>query len=367
MFPRLTGQPQVEVNIMDGRQLMPENFLDAGQMPHVGARKMAAGIATAVLVDGSEIVGVIRVADSHLAPGGEERAVARVAGRHDAVEHIHAAADAFQDVLRGANAHEIPRFVFGQYRTADRRNPVNVFLRFPHADAADCIPLKIHRRKLFGAFCAQVVKHAALNDRKQRLAVPIERRHGCKRILAPRRPSHGQAVGALGILVCARVRRAFIENHTDIAAEFFLNLNYVFGPEEMLGAVDVRGEHHAVVVEFAQLRETEDLITAAVGEHWPLPTDKPVQPAGFVDDFGAGPQIQMIGVAEDDLRAVLEELAVLDGFDVAQRADRHKYRRFNDAVIGFQQTRAGARSGRTFILMQKCEFHVPATASPSIW
>ena len=49
--------------------------------------------------------------------------------------------------------------------------------------------------------------------------------------------------------------------------------------------------------------EAEHLVAAAVGEDRSGPADEAVQPAAPRDQVVAGPQIQMIGVAEQDLGA----------------------------------------------------------------
>src|SRR5262245_12102326 len=62
------------------------------------------------------------------------------------------------------------------------------------------------------------------------------------------------------------------------------------------------------------------------------PADEPVQPASPRDQLVAGPQIQVIGVAEDDLRARLFQSAVARRLDASLRADRHERGCLHDAV-----------------------------------
>ena len=59
----------------------------------------------------------------------------------------------------------------------------------------------------------------------------------------------------------------------------------------------------------ARRRQAEDLIAAAVGEDRPVPADEAVQPAAPRDQLVARPQVQVIGVAEDDLGAEILEVA----------------------------------------------------------
>ena len=57
-------------------------------------------------------------------------------------------------------------------------------------------------------------------------------------------------------------------------------------------------------------REAEDLVAAAVGQDRMRPADEAVQAAPPRDQLVAGTQIEVIGVAEDDLRAGLLEVAM---------------------------------------------------------
>src|SRR5262249_2873422 len=78
--------------------------------------------------------------------------------------------------------------------------------------------------------------------------------------------------------------------------------------------------------------EAEDLITAAVGEDRLRPSDEAMKAAASRDEIVARPQIEVIGVAEQDLRAEFFEIPVRDAFDGALRADRHERRRLHVAV-----------------------------------
>jgi hypothetical protein len=65
------------------------------------------------------------------------------------------------------------------------------------------------------------------------------------------------------------------------------------------------------------------------------------------DDVEAGTDVQVIGVAEDDLRATFDKLARIHRLDTGLRADGHIDRRVHDAVRGgqFAETRLGRRVG----------------------
>ena len=69
-----------------------------------------------------------------------------------------------------------------------------------------------------------------------------------------------------------------------------------------------------------------------------------MQPAAPRDELVAGPQVQVIGVAEDDLaRRRRSSCAMRQRLDGALRADRHEDRRLDDAVRRVQHAR-GARA-----------------------
>ena len=104
------------------------------------------------------------------------------------------------------------------------------------------------------------------------------------------------------------------------------------GRENVQRAVQMRAELRPLLANPPHRRQAEHLVAAAVGEDRPVPADEAVQAAGARDEVGAGPQEQVIGVAEDDLRAELVELPVRHRLHRAARADRHEHRRLDDAV-----------------------------------
>jgi len=62
-------------------------------------------------------------------------------------------------------------------------------------------------------------------------------------------------------------------------------------------------------LDFPDFGEAEDLITTAVGENRQLPIHEAMQPARSADSFQPGPDVEMISVAEDDLRAISSSFA----------------------------------------------------------
>ena len=112
----------------------------------------------------------------------------------------------------------------------------------------------------------------------------------------------------------------------------------------------MRAELDAVRFDFANLRQAEDLESAAVGQDWMRPVDEFVQPAGVANDVKTRADVKVIRVAENDFGAHLDQFARVERLDAALSADGHEHRRVNDATrsgqssqprfgtgIGFQQ------------------------------
>jgi hypothetical protein len=99
-------------------------------------------------------------------------------------------------------------------------------------------------------------------------------------------------------------------------------------------AVEVRPETDPLLVDRAALAERERLVAAAIGQDRPRPADEAVQAPQAGDALVAGAQVEVIGVAEDDLGAELDEVAVQRALHGALRPHGHEGRRRHGAVRG---------------------------------
>ena len=98
-------------------------------------------------------------------------------------------------------------------------------------------------------------------------------------------------------------------------------------------------------VDLARLGEAEDLEAAAVGEDRPVPVHEAVQAAQLGDQLVAGPQGEVIGVAEDDAAPASRELLGRQPLDGGLGADGHEDRRLDDAVRRVQPAPPGGAVG----------------------
>ena len=161
-----------------------------------------------------------------------------------------------------------------------------------------------------------------------------------ERLLGPAdRSLHGNA----GVFMADWIFRALVEHHHDVAAERELDVDRG-GRREFVGvAVEMRLECDAFVGDLAQTGKAEDLIAAGIGQKRAGPGHEAVKSAELADQFVAGAEKEMVGVAEDD--AGLEfvpEIALVQPFDRCLCTDGHEDGRRDVAVFGVQDAGAGA-------------------------
>ncbi len=103
----------------------------------------------------------------------------------------------------------------------------------------------------------------------------------------------------------------------------------------------MRLELGTLLRDLATLGQAEDLIAAAVSQDRAVPTDEAMQSAAARDQVIPGTEVQVIGVAEDDLRACILEILEKRPLHGTLRADRHEGWRAHDAVRRLELAEAG--------------------------
>src|ERR1043166_1768976 len=84
----LAHEIQVEMEVVHGRELGSQHLTAEHEMPERDTAEMPAGVARTVVLDGTRIAGVRGIANHELALAGEQRPVATVARRQNAIEEI---------------------------------------------------------------------------------------------------------------------------------------------------------------------------------------------------------------------------------------------------------------------------------------
>ena len=150
-------------------------------------------IRVSVGVDGREVVFPFLVTDIDGAETGEKLPVASVAGRHDAVEHIHAAFDSFQQVYRRTDTHQVTGLVFRQYFIYNLNHFVHLLGRFADSQSADGIPVSSLPGNVFSGVTAQVRIYATLYNREETLLISVFRFRSVETVETTVQPAFGQS------------------------------------------------------------------------------------------------------------------------------------------------------------------------------
>ena len=117
----------------------------------------------------------------------------------------------------------------------------------------------------------------------------------------------------------------------------------------MAGAVEVRAEGDANVLDLPEGRQAEDLKAAGVGEDGAVPVHEAVQAAQLGDGLHPGPEIEVVHVAEDDAGAHGLQLLGGEGLHRGIGAHRHEDRGLHHAAGGGDLSQAGCgRAGGFF-------------------
>ena len=297
-------------------------------MPQIAAAKVAAGVAGAALFDRAGVLVMNRIADIHHTGAREQVGVARMAGRHDAVEHIDAAPYRFDDVLRPSHTHEIARLEQRHVGQQPIEHEIALRLALSDREAPDCETCEADLLEGCQRRQSQMRMDAALHDAEQGAG------RFCAVVLtkAARRPTHRQFHGCARLCLGRGIRRAFVEAHGHIGGQDPLNAHGFLGREEHRGAVDGRAKVRTFFGDFPRLRQTPHLKTAGIREDRPLPMHEAMQPLMCRDHLEAGPQKQMKGVAEHDFGADAYQVLWRHGLDRAVSTDRHERRRLDGAA-----------------------------------
>jgi hypothetical protein len=169
---------------------------------------------------------------------------------------------------------------------------IHLGLGFPHAEPSHGVAREIQRAQGMGALQAQVGKGPPLHDAEESLI------QAAVSGLAARRPGVGAGQRLFVVSAIQRLR-AFVQAHNDISPQRLLGGDHTFRGKAVQTAIDVRAERDPIRIHAAHLGQTKDLIAAGIGQNRPWPGHKAVQAAEVSDQFGARPQVQVIGIGQD--------------------------------------------------------------------
>ena len=152
-------------------------------------------------------------------------------------------------------------------------------------------------------------------------------------VAAALRPAHRHFHARRNLVTRAVGARAFVECHHDIAAQQALDFHAALGREHVFRAIDMAAEFDALLGQLAQFGQAHHLVAAAVGQDRALPVHEFMQTAQPRHPLGPRTQHQVVGIAENNVRARLADGFGLHRLDCRRGPDRHECRRADRAAL----------------------------------
>ena len=117
-----------------------------------------------------------------------------------------------------------------------------------------------------------------------------------------------------------------IEGHGDVGPQPPLDIDSPFRRESSHRAIDMTLKLHSVLRDASEPLKRENLEPARIGEHRASPGSEAVEPSHGAHDLFARPQMQVVGVAQNDLSAGTADVSRAEPSDHGVRAYRHERR-----------------------------------------
>ena len=328
----------IEIHVVNRIQPQGQELFRHEQVPEVRSGEGPARITAAIGVERPRVLPVLGVLDHQPALRGEQTPVARVAGRHDAIEQVHPGQDPPHKVLGRAEPHQVPGLLLREKGQGVLGHLVHQPLGLSQTQATNGVSGEIQGDQVLGAALPLPGKHAALND-------PEDRPVAGMRLPAPPRPFGRQRDGPPRAVVAGGVRHRVVQGHPDVRSEHLLYLDDLFGREPVSASVQVGLELDPLFGDPREALEAEGLKAPAVGQDGPVPLHKAVKPPLRANHLVARPKVEVVGVGHDDLRADFPKLVRGEGFDRGLGSDGHEGRRLHRTVGGQQLAGPGLPAG----------------------
>ncbi len=100
----------------------------------------------------------------------------------------------------------------------------------------------------------------------------------------------------------------------------------------------MRAKRHACFANLAQVTQAEHLKTSGIGEYCPRPGHEPVQAAQLSNLLDSWPEVQVIGVAEENLNSEFLKHVLGHTFNGSNGPYGHEYGRLHFTVRSFESS-----------------------------
>src|SRR5690625_1556336 len=168
--PQPRHQLLIIMQIMPGQQHRGDDLAGAEDMMQIGAAIAPAARTGAILVQRARIVAMAGIPDIDGPPPREGLPRAAASRRQHAVEHVDAATDSADNIVRLADPHKIARPLLRQLARRIVEHPEHGLLPLANGKSADRIAVETDSGQRLGALGPEVVKKAPLLDAEQRMA-----------------------------------------------------------------------------------------------------------------------------------------------------------------------------------------------------
>ena len=148
-----------------------------------------------------------------------------------------------------------------------------------------------------------------------------------------------------------RVWWTLVKRHHDVGTDAALDVHHPFRRKQVFAPVNVAPEGCAFFGDLPILSQTEHLVAPAVGQNGTVPIHELVQSTHFLQHLCAWPQMQVVGVAQNDVGVDdLFQFRLRDrahrangahghengGLDVSMVGGEHACTGFGTGILGFE-------------------------------
>ena len=321
---------------MQDRKSESQHLSRFEQMTYVSPAETPAGRASAALLYGPGIQLIGLVLQIKLTEMGIDLPVPSVSGGIHAVKEIHAPVHGFNDILRRSHPHQVGRLFPREMGNRDVQNMIHFLMCLSHRQTADGIARKLQLGDLLRVADPDVIDNAALIDPKEilsriyRVGPAVQLR---QLLLATKEPAVGPVHRGLDIRPVRLGRRAFVEGHGYGGAKIGLDRHTFLRAHEDLPSVDMGLEGYALLLDGPELRQRINLKSAGIRKDRLLPCGKALKPAQLLHDFVSRPDMEMVGITQQNASADRLKVFGTDGsFNGCNGSHIHENRRFDHPV-----------------------------------
>ena len=215
---------------------------------------------------------------------------------------------------------------------------VHLLFGLAHTQTTNSIAWKPKARQEPSTLLAQVSENAPLYNAKEGLVAASLRR------LAALSPGVGARQSLLVVGSIARLG-AFVQDHDYVRSQLLLHADHHLGAEKVARAIYVGAKLDTILGDLALSGQAEHLEATRIGQDGAIPAHKAVQSAHLGHQVRSGTQIEVIGIAQDQLDPQFSKIPRIEGLDCRLGANRGKSRGRDLAVGGVDASQASTASG----------------------